>query len=293
MRILIATDGSPSAWHALQEAMRVLPLQGADVHVATVAPVIAMIDDPRAYGVSYEPAGRDMRDAARKDLDAAVAALLGAGIRAQGVLREGEPAQELLALAEELKPELIVVGSHGRGGVGRFLLGSVSDALVHRFAGAVLVFRQPADALRGQAEQPVASVMQPSPVTVPADATVATAASLMRERGVGWLPVVQDGKLVGVVTDRDVVVRAVAAGRDPAHTPVAEACTREVVWAAPQMPIEEAARMMERHGVRRLAVLDGARVAGVISVDDLAPKMPRVAEHVLAAITRGVSGLGR
>lgn len=200
---------------------------------------------------------------------------------------------ELLALAEELKPDLIVVGSHGRGGVGRFFLGSVSDALVHRFPGAVLVFRQPADALRGQAEQPVSTVMRPAPVTVPADATLATAAALMRERGVGWLPVLQDGTLVGVVTDRDVVVRAIAAGRDPGRTPVLEAATREVVWAAPQMPIEEAVRLMERHRIRRLAVLDGPRVAGVVSLDDLAPKLPRLAEHAYTTITRGVMGPGR
>ncbi|MEB3327630.1 MAG: CBS domain-containing protein [Candidatus Sericytochromatia bacterium] len=293
MRVLIATDGSASAWHALREAIRTLPLAAAEVHVAVVAPVIAVIEDPRAYGVSVAPVYRDVREAARRDLDAALAALLTAGIQAQGTLREGDPAMELLALAEELKPALIVVGSHGRGGVGRFLLGSVSDALVHRWPGAVLVVRQPADALRGQGEQAVSTVMHPAPVTVPAEASVTQAARLMRERGVGWLPVVREGRLIGVVTDRDLVVRVLGQGQDPAKVTAGDVCTPEVVWVAPQMPLEEAVRLMEHHRVRRVAVLDGHRVAGVVAIDDLAPRTPRLAEHALTTITKAVGEPGR
>ncbi|MEB3221718.1 MAG: CBS domain-containing protein [Candidatus Sericytochromatia bacterium] len=293
MRVLIATDGSASAWHALKEAIRTLPLGGAQVHVAVVAPVIAMLEDPRVYGVSYEPAYRDMRQAARKDLDAALAALVAAGIEAHGVVREGDPVMELLALAEELKPALIVVGSHGRGGVGRFLLGSVSDALVHRWPGAVMVVRQPADALRGQAEQPVSGVMHPAPVTVAAEASAIQAARLMRERGVGWLPVVREDCMVGVVTDRDLAVRVLGQGQDPEKVTAGDVCTPEVVWVAPQMPVEEAVRLMEHHRVRRIAVLDGRRVAGVVSLDDLAPRLPRLAEHALTAIAKAVGGPGR
>jgi CBS domain-containing protein len=97
------------------------------------------------------------------------------------------------------------------------------------------------------------------------------AAERMAEEGVGCLVVVgQDGTLAGMVTDRDLAVRVLAAGLDPRRTPVSRAMTPDPVTIPHAAEIEEAARLMRDHRVRRLPVLDvDGRVVGVLSLDDL------------------------
>jgi nucleotide-binding universal stress UspA family protein/CBS domain-containing protein len=288
MRVLIATDGSNSAWHALQEAQRLLPLASAEVCVVVVAPLIAIVDDPLAYRGPHQTVYGELRRSAERELSAALDALKSAGIEAKGVIREGDPATELLAAAEDFKPELVVLGSQGRGAVGRVLLGSVSDALVHHWRGAVMVVRHPHDIPSEEGQAAVSTLMQPAPVCIEADSLVQEAAQLMRDRGVGFLPVVNQGALVGVLTDRDVVVRVMAEKGDPAVLCAGDVCTREVAWVTPQMPVEEAVRQMERRRVRRVVVVEGCCVTGVLSLDDLAQHAPRAAEHAWTSITRSL-----
>ena len=107
--------------------------------------------------------------------------------------------------------------------------------------------------------------------TVTPDQTVADAARMMRDEDVGSLPVVEEGRLVGIVTDRDIVLRVVADGRDPSSTPVREACSRETVTIEPEQELEEALRLMARHQVRRLPVVDdGDRLVGMVAQADVA-----------------------
>lgn len=288
MRILIATDGSNSAWHALQEAKRLLPLAEAEVCVVVVAPLIAIVDDPLAYRGPHQTVYGELRRTAEHELSAALDALKASGIGARGVIREGDPANELLAAAEEFQPELVVVGSQGRGTVGRMFLGSVSDALVHRWRGAVMVVRHPRDVPAEEGQAAVSTLMQPAPVCIEADSLVQEAAQVMRERQVGFLPVLAHGALVGVLTDRDIVVRVMAEQGNPAVLRVGDVCTREVAWVTPQMPVEEAVRQMERRVVRRVVVVEGGCVTGVLSLDDLACRVPRAAEHAWTSITRAL-----
>ncbi len=95
-------------------------------------------------------------------------------------------------------------------------------------------------------------------------------AELMRSGDVGSLPVVEGGKLVGIVTDRDIVIRALAAGKGP-ETPVAEAMTTEIFFVRPDGFVFETIRAMGDHRVRRLPVVDeNGLLAGIIAMADIA-----------------------
>ncbi len=115
--------------------------------------------------------------------------------------------------------------------------------------------------------------------TIEADATLRAAAERMRSFGIGALPVVDGDQLVGMVTDRDITVRATAAGKDPNHTPVREAMTHIVITCDADAPLSEAEHLMEEKAVRRLVVLDAyKKPVGLISLDDLAT-VPGEARH--------------
>lgn len=97
------------------------------------------------------------------------------------------------------------------------------------------------------------------------------AAGLMREMDVGALPVCDNDRIAGMVTDRDIVVRAIADGRDPNDTVVREVMTPHVVYVFADQSVEEAARIMEEREVRRLPVLNRQkRLVGVLSLGDVA-----------------------
>ncbi len=116
----------------------------------------------------------------------------------------------------------------------------------------------------------VKELMSRDVVSVPPDETVAVAARLLSRGNIGAVPVCGDGGgLRGLVTDRDIVLRCVAAGREPARTPVREIMTSRIVSAAPGDDVEAAARLMAREQVRRLPVEDGGRVVGMLSLGDL------------------------
>ncbi|MGZ8687695.1 MAG: CBS domain-containing protein [Gaiellaceae bacterium] len=114
-----------------------------------------------------------------------------------------------------------------------------------------------------------ADIMTASPRTIASSATVREAAKLMKDEDVGSLPVVQQDRLVGVVTDRDIAVRVVAEGRD-ATTPVAEVASNKPVTVEPSANLEQALELMAEHQVRRLPVVEGDRLVGVIAQADIA-----------------------
>ncbi|HVL31413.1 MAG TPA: CBS domain-containing protein [Solirubrobacteraceae bacterium] len=116
----------------------------------------------------------------------------------------------------------------------------------------------------------VQEIMTHDPVTADVAQTLVEVARLMREHDTGAVVVTQSGKARGVVTDRDIVVRAIADGRDPADVQASEICSGEIVTLNPQDRLETAADTMRRHDVRRLPVVDGDRVIGIVSLGDLA-----------------------
>ncbi len=116
----------------------------------------------------------------------------------------------------------------------------------------------------------VSEAMTPSPQTISSDMNAADAAGLMKSEDVGVLPVVDDGRLVGLVTDRDLVIRVLAARRDPTEVRVGDIATTHTVTVEPDTSLSEARGLMERHKVRRLPVLKGEELVGVLSLGDVA-----------------------
>ncbi|TMR01607.1 CBS domain-containing protein [Actinomadura soli] len=117
--------------------------------------------------------------------------------------------------------------------------------------------------------QKVNEVMTPVPVAVSPDTSLAQVGDLMRQHGIGDVLVVHEGRLRGLVTDRDIVIRAVAVEKDMS-TAVADICSTNIVTVAPDADADTAVQLMRRHAVRRIPVVDGDRPIGMISIGDLA-----------------------
>lgn len=114
-------------------------------------------------------------------------------------------------------------------------------------------------------------VMTNPVIRIHPDEPVAVAARTFAHYNIGILPVCGgDGRLCGLVTDRDLVTRCMAAGRSPASTPVRDVMTKQVVSARPDMDTTAAAGLMGREQIRRLPVVENGRLCGMISLGDLA-----------------------
>jgi CBS domain-containing protein len=112
--------------------------------------------------------------------------------------------------------------------------------------------------------------MTSNPCAIEADKPVSYAAKMMRDEDVGFAPVVEGDRLIGTLTDRDIAVRVVAEGRDPAETLVRDVATNNLITVDPEDDLDEAMKLMARHQVRRLAVVQGGRLVGVVAQADVA-----------------------
>ena len=108
-------------------------------------------------------------------------------------------------------------------------------------------------------------------VTISAEAhqTVLAVASLMVEHNIGAVPVLQDGQMVGIFSERDLMIRVVVAGKDPAQTPVSQVMTDDPLTVGPNDPLETCMTLMKRHGFRHLPVCAGRELKGVVSLRDI------------------------
>ena len=120
----------------------------------------------------------------------------------------------------------------------------------------------------------IRDVMTPNPRTVSPQDSIQNAARIMRDEDTGVVPVVDNGKPVGVITDRDIVVRAVAEGGQ-LNRAVRDIVTNELVAATPDMSVQEATELMSAHQVRRLPVVENNRLVGIVSIGDIAVKEGR------------------
>lgn len=102
------------------------------------------------------------------------------------------------------------------------------------------------------------------------DTSVVDVARTMAEINAGFVPVVDGGKVVGVITDRDIVLRAVAKGADPKTTYARDCMTKPAVTVSPDIDAREAADIMAEKQIRRLVVVEGGRVVGVVALGDIA-----------------------
>src|SRR5438874_9586369 len=116
----------------------------------------------------------------------------------------------------------------------------------------------------------VRHAMTESPQTISPEMNAQDAAAMMKTEDVGVLPVVKDGELIGLVTDRDLVVRVLAERKDPQAVALGEICTGSPVTVTPDMRLSEARELMEQHRIRRLPVMKGEELVGILSLGDVA-----------------------
>lgn len=125
---------------------------------------------------------------------------------------------------------------------------------------------------------------------VPPEATLKDAARKMRELDIGVLPVCEDEhKVIGMITDRDIAVRAVALGRDPNSTKVREAMSSDLIFCHDTDSVEAAAKLMEEKQIRRLPILDKTQhLCGIVSLGDLATRdrEEHISEEVLEKVSQ-------
>ena len=116
----------------------------------------------------------------------------------------------------------------------------------------------------------IKDIMTDEVATVSPETTVVEVARLMQKHNIGSLPVCDGPDLVGIVTDRDIVVRSVANGKDLAATPVREVMTQRVVTVSPETDAHQVATLMSHQQIRRLPVVENNRLVGMVSLGDLA-----------------------
>src|SRR6266508_2060684 len=123
----------------------------------------------------------------------------------------------------------------------------------------------------GEMAQNIRDVMTSNPSTIDADKSVAYAAKMMREEDVGLAPIVEGDKLIGMLTDRDIATRVAAQGRNPDQVKVRDVASKQLVTIDPRQDLDEALRMMAKHQVRRLPVVEeDGRLVGVVAQADIA-----------------------
>jgi CBS domain-containing protein len=117
----------------------------------------------------------------------------------------------------------------------------------------------------------IRDLMTRSPRTVDTAGSAVDVARLMRDEDVGLIPIVESDRLVGTITDRDIAVRLVAEGKSPEKTRVADIASRELVTIDPDQDVEEAMRLMAKHQVRRLPVVEeDGKLVGIVAQADIA-----------------------
>jgi CBS domain-containing protein len=139
----------------------------------------------------------------------------------------------------------------------------------------------------------IRDVMTPDPRTITPNDSIREAARIMRDEDTGAVPVVENGRPVGMITDRDIVVRAVAEDSQM-NRPVRDIVTSNVLSASPEMSTREAAELMSEHQIRRLPVVENDRLVGIVSIGDLAVKEGRDSRigDALQHISEGVKERG-
>jgi CBS domain-containing protein len=116
----------------------------------------------------------------------------------------------------------------------------------------------------------IRDLMTSNPVTCESSASVLDAAKQMAQQDVGPIPIVENDQLAGIVTDRDIVVRVVAEGRDPSSTTVGEIASKDLETVSPDEDLDSALRKMASAQVRRLPVVENGRVVGIVAQADVA-----------------------
>jgi CBS domain-containing protein len=141
----------------------------------------------------------------------------------------------------------------------------------------------------------ISEVMTRDVTTAELDSSLEQVAQMMKDEDAGAIPVLDDnGELCGIVTDRDIVIRCIAEGKNPAETSVEDVLSEEVRTVAPDDDVREALRIMADHQIRRLPVIEEGELVGVVSLGDIAVKEDeKSAGQTLSQVSEGVKRQGR
>ncbi len=139
----------------------------------------------------------------------------------------------------------------------------------------------------------VKELMTSDPAKVGPDDVIAKAATLMKQQDCGAIPVVRDGVLIGIITDRDITIRGVAEGRDAKTTKTSEIMSADPITIAPDADIAEAAALMAKSQIRRLPVVENGQLLGIIVTAQLARREKTSATgETIRGISEPASGRG-
>ncbi|MGA9725225.1 MAG: universal stress protein [Candidatus Binatus sp.] len=254
-KILCPVDFDENSIVALQTAAELARHFDSTVYVLHTVPMIipptSMPVCVDLYKGQEDTAGENLVELARKHLT---------GIKYEIIVRKGEPAGSILKTERGIGADLLVMSSHGRRGFSRFFLGSVAEVVLREARCPVLTVRH------GTSQKDlVGASMTSNPVTGQIDEKLSTIYSKMVEGGFRSIPLVQDGKVVAILTDAD--LRSYVGHFD--DTSAKRAITQALVTVGPETPIREAARIMRERKIDGLPVVEDARLVGIITTTDV------------------------
>jgi nucleotide-binding universal stress UspA family protein/predicted transcriptional regulator len=254
-KILCPVDLDGSAVSALSLAADLARENGAEVHVLHVVPLVVVAEDVpilvNLHKEQEETAGAQLAELIHKHL---------ADARVIAETAVGEPAPTIVSAARKLPADLIIMSTHGRRGFSRFFLGSIAEVVMHEVTCPVMITKTyPVNRLL------VAHWMTPHPITITPGERLPQAVELMQQHSFRSLPVVDDGKLVGIVTDRDIRtnlnrLEALAVGT---------VMTTKVIAVTPHTSVWDATRLLSEKKIGAMPVLDGGVLVGMVSTTDL------------------------
>jgi nucleotide-binding universal stress UspA family protein/predicted transcriptional regulator len=255
-KILCPLDFDDNSLAALDIAIQLARHTDGTVYVLHVVPMIIPPTGTPIYVDLYkeqEQVARDkLKEIGHKRLS---------GIKHELLTHTGEPQAAILGAQRRIGADVIVMATHGRKGFSRVVIGSVAEVVMREALCPVLTIRNATASDRRR----VAGWMTTNPTTVTPEEKLSNVEVMMQEGGYRSVPVVKDGKLVGIVTERDLRRHT---GYLP-HTEARMAMSEEVVTATPAMPIEEAARILRERKIGALPVVEDGTLVGIISTSDL------------------------
>jgi len=254
-RILCPIDFDENSLAALAAAADLARSSDGTVFVLHIVPMIVQPTAMPVYVDIYksqeETAWARLKEIARKDL---------AGVKYELLVHMGEPAGSIIRIEKKVKPDLLVMATHGRRGFSRFFLGSVAEVVLRESTCPVLTIRAHA-----ADKKTVGAWMTHNPVVATIEDKLSTVEAKMREGDFRAVPVVTDGTVVGIITDRD--LRRLSGMLDA--TRVKDAMTETVITVNATTTINEAARLLRQRKIGGLPVVEDGKLAGMITVTDV------------------------
>ena len=254
-RILTPVDFDENSMRAVEVAEEFARQNDGTVFLVHVVPMIV----PDAGAPVYVDIYKGQEDIARPKLEEIARKHL-RGVKYEMFTHMGDPARTILKAERRLAADVVIMATHGRRGFKRVFLGSVAEMVLRESTCPVLTVRQGAPE-----SNLVARWMTASPMTATSEEKLSAVATRIDHGGFRGMPVLQDGKVIGMITDRD--LRRHTGYLD--QTEVSKARSERVLTVTPETTIYDAARLLREHKIGALPVVEDGRLVGMISTTDI------------------------